>query len=306
MKLKKMLLVFNPRAGQGIFVQNLYEVVEKFTSHGFLVTAYPTQQRRDAYKMAVELGPEYSHFVCCGGDGTFNEAVDGLMVLKKNRPAFGYIPSGTTNDFAYSLGIPDDPLLAAEAICTGEPFAIDIGHFQNECFSYVAAFGLFTDVSYGTPQDMKNMLGHAAYVLEGVRRLTNIKSWYCDIVCDGEEISGEFVFGMVTNSLSIGGFKLPIDRAIHQGDGLFALILLKKLTKLPDLQVVIGALTGNRRPSDNFIVRVARTVTVRSAEPMDWTLDGEYGGNHQEAHIEISRQALEVIVPAKESGTEEA
>ena len=323
-----MLLLFNPRAGQGVFVRNLYEVLDKFTKHGFLVTAYPTQGTRDAYRMALEHGAEYDYLVCSGGDGTFSEVADAIMQLPVEksgellglgleaidpgedfaviarektggRPVFGYIPSGTSNDFAVSLGLPVDVLLAAEAICTGAPKTIDMGCFQGEHFSYVAAFGLFADVSYGTPQNMKNVLGHAAYMLEGVKRLAGIKSWHCTVDCDGEIIAGNFVFGMVANSTTIGGFKLPVDYGSVQGDGLFELVLIKEVRHFAELQEVMAVLSGAAKLSEFFIVRSARSITVtcESGEEIEWTLDGEYGGKFRQAAIEIIPRALQLMTP---------
>ena len=319
MNREKMLLLFNPRAGQGVFVRNLYEVLDKFTKNGFLVTAYPTQEAKDAYRMALEYGADYRYLVCSGGDGTFSEVADALMQLgaeaapdsydlmagleasgtagANRRPVFGYIPSGTSNDFATSLGLPTDVLQAVDAICSGVPKTIDIGRFQGEYFSYVAAFGLFSDVSYGTPQSMKNALGHAAYMLEGFKRLSTIKAWSCTVDCDGEIITGNFVFGMVANSTSIGGFRLPVSYESVQGDGLFELVLIKEIRHFAELQDVITVLSGGAKLSDFFIVRSARSITVTCNEEIEWTLDGEYGGKFSRAEIEVIPRALQLMVP---------
>ncbi|MDL2232990.1 YegS/Rv2252/BmrU family lipid kinase [Ruminococcaceae bacterium OttesenSCG-928-L11] len=303
MERKTMLLIFNPKAGLELFRQNLFEVIDKFTANRFLVTAYPTHHQRDAYEAVTLMGSDFDYLVCSGGDGTLNEVVDGLMNLDV-KPVFGYIPSGTTNDFAHSVGIPDDVLHAADVICNGEARPIDVGKFQGDYFSYVAAFGLFTDVSYGTPQSMKNLLGHAAYMLEGVKRLASIKRWHCRIDCDGEIIEGDFVFGMITNSMSIGGFRLPIEHEVKQGDGLFELILLKQVRRLAHLQDIIGAITGTNRASEYFIVRSARKITVTCTEPLDWTLDGEYGGQYEQTEIHVCQNALSLMMPIPKTAAE--
>jgi YegS/Rv2252/BmrU family lipid kinase len=299
MERKRALLIFNPKAGLTVFTQNLYDVLDKLSSSGFLVTAYPTQAPRDAYRMALELGSDYDYLLCAGGDGTFSEVVDALMQLEK-RPLLGYIPCGTTNDFAYSMGLPTDVFKATEVICAGVPVGIDIGQFQQDYFSYIAAFGLFTDVSYATPQNLKNVLGHTAYMLEGVKRLANIRTWKLHIRCDGEEVEGDFAFGMITNSKSVGGFLLPLEN-YRQGDGLFELTLLKRIRRFSQIPDIISTITGTGKPSDRFVIRSATDIVVTCAEEgtkMRWTLDGEFGGLHSRAAICVKQQALRILCPA--------
>lgn len=300
---KKMLLVFNPIAGTGDFRENLYPVLDTFTKKGFLVTAYPTQGVKDAYDTVLKYGTAYDYLVCSGGDGTLNEVVGAMMEMEK-RPLFGYFPSGTTNDFANSLGLPLDVTRAANTICEGVPQPIDIGQFgSSSYFSYIAAFGLFTDVSYDTPQSLKNMIGHAAYVLSGAIRLANIESYHCKIICDGEEISGKYIMGMVTNSESIGGFRPHYTHKCKQGDGLYKLILLKSITNFRDLQDVIGMLTGIGH-SSSFVTRAAKNIRFEFAQPVNWTLDGEYGGAHKTVDIQIHAHALHIMTPAREQNME--
>jgi len=299
MDAKKMLLIFNPVAGLEDFRESLFSVVDRFTKHGFFVTLYPTQGKRDAYHVALECCANYDYLVCSGGDGTLHEVVNALMQLSE-KPVFGYIPSGTTNDFANSLGLPLDVLLATDAICKGQLQHIDIGRFGEDYFSYVAAFGLFTDVSYGTSQNIKNMLGHAAYILEGAKRLTNIKSYHCRITCDGEAYEDDFIFGMLLNSKSVGGFELPLSRENWQGDGAFEMVLLKKITRFSELQNVIAALMGVGPFDEPLIVRTVKDLTVSCDDPLDWTRDGEFGGSHKTAEIHVCGQAIGIMVPPGE------
>ncbi|MFV0401619.1 MAG: diacylglycerol/lipid kinase family protein [Oscillospiraceae bacterium] len=296
MEHKKTLLVFNPAAGQQLIQQNLFHVLDRFAKHGFVVTAYPTQQKKEAYEMICQYGPDYDYIVCAGGDGTLNEAVDAMMTLPR-RPIFGYLPCGSTNDFAATLELPLDLAEATDAICTGSPLPIDIGAFQQEHFSYVAAFGLFTDVSYGTSQNLKNMFGHAAYVLEGIKRLGNIRSYLCRITRDGEVMEDKYIFGMVTNSASVGGFTLPVQNGSCRREGCFELILLREIPGLLELQEVVATLLGAAGPSEYFTVLPADRVTVECEEPLSWTRDGEFGGEHRKAEIEICHNALEIMVP---------
>lgn len=295
-KRKNLLLIFNPIAGQGLFAPNLFEVVDLFTKAGFWVTTYPTQAMGEAKQMIMSYAESFDYLVCSGGDGTLNEAIDALMFCIK-RPVFGYIPAGTTNDFASSLGLPKDILQAARVITQGAPKALDIGKFQNEYFSYVAAFGLFTDVSYGTPQSKKNILGHLAYLLEGVKRLGSIQSYHCTFVLDEQSFSGEFIFAMVTNSLSVGGFQFPSEGGIHMDDGFFEVALLQMPKNFFDLQNVIASIINQETYSDSLILRRARSVTVYSEIPLAWTLDGEYGGEYTEVTITNQHKAIEIMMP---------
>ena len=202
---KKMLFVFNPKAGKGKIKTNLLEIVDIFNKGGYEVTIYSTQKPRDAYEKAKEYEDKVDLIVCSGGDGTLDEVVTGIMEKKSSVP-IGYIPAGSTNDFANSLFMPKSMTEAASMIMEEELYHCDIGRFNNQSFTYIAAFGLFTDVAYQTDQDLKNILGHVAYLLEGVKRLFDIKSYHMKI--ESEEVNAEddFIFGMVTNSRSVGGF----------------------------------------------------------------------------------------------------
>ena len=202
---QKMLFVYNPRAGKAQIRSNLLDIIDIFTKAGYEVTAYPTQATGDAIKAVKERHDGYDIVACCGGDGTLDEVVNGMMQCEEKLPV-GYIPAGSTNDFASSLKIPKNMIKAADVVVNGINYACDIGRFNQESFIYVAAFGLFTDVSYGTKQDIKNVLGHAAYLLEGVKRLPSVRAYPLRIMCNEDVIEGEFLYGMVTNSHSVGGF----------------------------------------------------------------------------------------------------
>ena len=189
--MKKMLFLYNPNAGRGLIKSKLADILDIFVKAGYELTVYPTQSYRDAYHKIVHMEDNYDLVVCSGGDGTLDEVVTGMM-RRKNRVPIGYIPTGTTNDFANSLHISKDMLSAANTAVHGEPFACDIGTFNHDIFVYVAAFGLFTDVSYQTNQSLKNVLGHAAYVMEGAKRLSNIPSYRIKVTHDGEVIEDDF------------------------------------------------------------------------------------------------------------------
>ena len=297
---KNMLLLFNPASGVRNFSGHLFEVVDRFTAAGFLVTVYPTQAPGEVSAIIAAYAGGYDCLVCSGGDGTIGEAIGALLSLEK-RPAFGLIPSGTVNDFAVSLGIPKDALLAADSFINGTPGALDIGRFGDRHFSYVAAFGLFTDVSYATPQNIKNLLGKLAYFLEGVKRFASIESFRCEFVLDGEAVNGDFVLGIVGNAHSIAGIKLSAEMGAQMDDGLFEVILIQRPGTFKDHQEIITSLLTHEIKTDLLTIRKAKKISFTSSAPVAWTLDGDFGGEYTEASIENLHHALEVIVPARKA-----
>lgn len=294
---QQMLFVYNPRSGKARIRSNLLDIIDIFVKAGYEVTAYPTQASGDAVKAVRERRDGYDIVVCSGGDGTLDEVVTGMMKSDVRLP-IGYVPAGSTNDFANSLGIPKSMLQAADAVVNGRDFACDVGKFNHDIFIYVAAFGIFTDVSYGTPQDTKNVLGHAAYLIEGVKRLPLVRSYPLKITCNGEIIEGEFLYGMVTNSHSVGGFRGITGQNVALDDGLFEVTLIRKPTNPLDLNNIIVALVDKRVKSEYIYTFTTDSVKVESEEPVAWTLDGEYGGDHEKVQIENWHRALTIRVPA--------
>lgn len=245
--------------------------------------------------MVERLGADADLVVCCGGDGTLNEAVTGLMRLDP-RPPLGYLPTGTMNDFASGLGISREVETAAEKAVTGAPFDCDIGRFGDRYFTYVAAFGAFTDVAYQTPQHSKNFLGRMAYILEGIKRLPNLKYYHMAVEYDGGSCEGDYLFGMVSNATSVGGMKLLDDKRISMNDGMFEVLLIQRPSSLQEANQVINA--ALRHDYSSPLIQALRTsrVTMRCREPTPWTLDGEFGGAQETVEIENLRLALRVIV----------
>ena len=293
-----MLLIYNPKSGVQKFANQLFMVVDKFTSAGFLVTTYPTQASGDVSKIIAEYGNKYEYLVCSGGDGTIGEAVDTLLSLE-TRPVFGLIPSGTVNDFATSLNIPKDIPAAADIIINETPKALDIGRFEGKHFSYVAALGAFTDVSYSTPQNSKNMLGKLAYFLEGIKRLGSIESIRCEFVLDDEVIKGDFILGIIGNAYTIAGYKLPDELRVQMDDGLLEVILVKSPNTLKDRQDIISSLLTQDIKTDLLITRKSKEIVFSSTTPAAWTLDGDFGGQYASARIKNLHRAIEIIMPAK-------
>lgn len=236
------------------------------------------------HKKVRKNAKKYDLVVCSGGDGTLDEVVTGMEQSEVNVP-IGYIPAGSTNDFANSLGIPKNMDEAARVAVNGTPFPCDVGGFNGDTFVYVAAFGLFTEVSYQTSQQMKNILGHAAYILEGAKHLMDITSYRMKVSHDGEIIEDEFIYGMVTNSISVGGFKGISGPDVLLDDGLFEVTLIKNPKNPIELNKILAGLAN--RENDNELIYSFKTseMHVESEEEVPWTLDGEFGGSHTDLTI---------------------
>lgn len=295
--MKKLLFIYNPHAGKELLKPKLSDIVDIFVKAGYEVTIYPTQSYRDAYRKVKEYdSEEYSLVVCSGGDGTIDEVVTGMMERNERDPV-GYIPTGTTNDFANSLHIPKGLLKAADNAVNGSVFPCDVGKFNDDIFVYIAAFGLFTDVSYQTDQAMKNVLGHLAYILEGTKRLFNVPSYRIKVEHDGETIEDEFVYGMVTNSRSVGGFRNMIGKNVAFDDGLFEVTLIKTPKNPIALQEIIAALLIEQIDTKHMYTFKTGKIAFESLEEIPWTLDGEFGGEHDYVEIENLQQQFEIMVP---------
>ena len=299
--MKKLLFVYNPRAGKEMLKPRLSDVLDIFVKAGYEVTVHPTQAYRDAYYQIkeYEVG-KYNLIACSGGDGTIDEVATGMMKRRemgKDVVPVGYIPAGTTNDFAKSLHIPRKPLAAADNAVKGVPFPCDIGKFNDSVFVYIAAFGIFTDVSYETDQAVKNVLGHMAYILEGAKRIFNIPSYKIKVEHDGEVIEDEVIFGMVTNSRSVVGFSNMVGKNIVFDDGLFEVTLIKTPKNPIALQEIIAALLIEQVDTKHMYTFKTKKITFDSVEEIPWTLDGEFGGEQDYVEIENVQKAMEIMVP---------
>ena len=294
--MKKMLFIFNPRSGRERLRTKLLDILDLFVKAGYEVTVHVTQSAGDAQKQVEKKGGGVELLVCSGGDGTLNEVVSGMMAWsREKRPQLGYIPAGSTNDFAASLDLPKNMLRAAAIAVAGRPFAIDVGKFgDGRYFVYVAAFGAFTEVSYKTPQEAKNLLGHQAYMLEAVKRIAGLKSYRMKFFWDDQELEEDFILGMVTNTISIGGFKGLVQPRVALNDGEFEVMLVRKPRTPKDIQSIVSCLIN--KDAENDCVYMFRTSNLRmeSEEIVDWTLDGEYGGGVKEICIENLREEIVV------------
>ena len=301
--MKKLLYIYNPAAGRRTAKASLSDVVEVFSRQGYEITVHPTQGRGDATRTVLEDGGGFDRVVCCGGDGTLNETVQGLLALPADkRPVLGYIPAGTTNDFSRTLELPRTLPELAEAAGAGAPRPIDVGEAAGRPFTYVAAFGLFTDVSYSTPQANKNLLGHFGYLLEGMGRLASIPSYHMKVSTrSGTEVEGDFIYGMVGNTVSVGGLvNLPRDKVLLD-DGRFEVILIRQPKTAKDWQSILTALTTLELSKDGEGAVVgfsAGEVTFACDAPVAWTVDGEFGGEQQITTVKNLPRALTIACGA--------
>lgn len=292
---KKLLFIFNPRSGKGQIRTKLMDIIDVFVKGGYEVIVHPTQGPKDGDEIVRKMASEVDLIVCSGGDGTLDEVVTGLMEIKSDVP-IGYIPAGSTNDFANSLAIPKDMVEAANDIMNGSIVSLDVGSFNQDTFVYIAAFGLFTDVSYQTSQHLKNILGHLAYVMEGAKRIFDVKTYWLKIEANGETYEGEYIYGMITNSHSVGGFKKLTGQDVEMNDGLFEVTLIKKPKNPLELNEIIAALLSAYDNTDMIDAFKADSVKIYSEEQIPWTLDGEFGGQHDEVRIENKMQALNILI----------
>lgn len=295
--MKNLLFIYNPHAGKGTVRTRLSNILDAFTAVGWLVTAYPTQGRGDAVKIARELSPDYDRIACSGGDGTLHEVIEGLMGLPESaRPPIGYIPAGTTNDFARNLSLPRGMEKMARTAAAGVPRPVDIGRLNETYFIYVAAFGAFTDVSYNTPQEFKNAFGHLAYVLKGASELTSLKSYKLKVEHDGGMLEGEYLYGMVSNTISVGGLiDLPSEEVVLD-DGLLEAVLIETPKTPVQLSATLLGLTTQKYTPESGIVGLHSSrfrITCDEAVPI--TLDGEYGGDHKEAEIAAVNRPVQIV-----------
>lgn len=292
--MKKLLFVINPRSGKEQIRTKLLDILDIFVKADFFVSVYVTQKAKDAVREVKRHGSGKQMIVCSGGDGTLNEIITGMMSLPaRQRPVLGYIPAGSTNDYAVSLGISRNMKRAAQCAVEGVDFAADVGKFgADRYFVYVAAFGAFTEVAYSTPQEAKNFLGHQAYMLEAIKRFISLKSYQLRFEWDGNVMEEEFLLGLITNTISVGGFKGLVGHDVALDDGEFEVLLVRKPRSPADLGSIVSYLLLREDENDCIFKFRAKTLTVTSKEPVDWTLDGEFGGSHQQVTVVNLKQEI--------------
>lgn len=293
---KKLFFIYNPHAGKENIKGKLYGIIQAMSDAGYAITIYPTRAPQDAIEQIQNLPDDYDLVVCSGGDGTLDEVMTGMMHRKHKIPV-GYIPAGSCNDFARSLQIPNNMERAAEIAVRGVNYAIDVGSLNERNFIYVAAFGIFTDVSYTTKQEVKNVLGHMAYVLEGMKQLMNVKSYQLKVTSDEASFEGDFLFGMITNSKSVGGFKSIVGKNVIFDDGVFEMTFITRPKNPMELQEILAALLIEQIDTKYMYSFRSSRVVIESEEPVPWTLDGEFGGEHTRVEITNNQRAVEIRMP---------
>lgn len=294
---KKLLFIYNPCSGKGNLKNWLADIIDILSWAGYEVTVYPTQCAKDATRRVEQGVQGYDLIVCSGGDGTLDEVVNGIIKSGVKTP-LGYIPAGTVNDFARSLNISTDIITATNNIISGEDFKCDVGSFNEEYFTYVAAFGLFTSVPFTTEQTLKNTLGKLAYFLEGVKQITELPSYRLRIEGDTFTVTDEYLFGMVTNSSSVAGIKTKLLNTSEFDDGLFEVTLVKMPKTLAEMNEIARVLLTGDTAGTFGIIQTFKTANLKITSDTEivWTLDGENGGTHREVNIQNHKQALTIIV----------
>ena len=292
---KRVLVIVNPRAGVKKSKRDLFEIIDRLSRAGYTVTAQTTTQGGDGSRFVREYGKDHDLIVCCGGDGTLNEVINGVLDSELKIP-LGYVPAGTTNDFARTLQLPKKAERCMDLILSGYPHPYDIGQFNDRKFTYIASLGAFTKVSYSTPQKIKNALGHTAYLLEGVKEIGNITPFEAEFTADKETYSGEFLFGSVSNSTSIAGlFKLN-KLEVRLDDGEFELMLIRNPKNVTDLHGLLQGLTRGKYDPRYVVFTHAKEFSFKSKTPLPWTLDGESGGEQTEVKISVLPDAINIIM----------
>ena len=293
---KKALLIFNPCSGKNSSRASVEEIVSEFPESDFEFTVRETTCQGDATNIVKEELADHDLVICSGGDGTLNETINGVMDMPRRAP-IGYIPAGTTNDIANSVSIPTELKKAADLIKNGEPNDYDIGLFNNRYYSYVASFGAFSAASYVTSQKMKNLFGRAAYITAGVADLRNVHNIKMRVEYDGGVIEGKFVFGTISNSLSVGGFiKLPDDQ-VKFNDGKFEVILVKDFKPHKILSLMYRTMTQKYDNREIIMFSTNKIKITALEEDVPWTIDGEFAGNHREVRINVLERAVELYAP---------
>lgn len=293
---KKILFVFNPKSGMGLIKNNLLDIVDVMVKAGYDPTVYPTQARGDATRKVCEDGVNYDRIVCSGGDGTLDEVVTGMREAHLHIP-LGYIPAGSTNDFARTLGISNDMVKAAQVAVGENVFPCDVGQFNDDTFIYIAGFGVFTEISYETPQELKNIFGHAAYILSAAKSLASIPNYLMQVEANGEVIQDRFIYGMVTNSVSVAGFKGLTGKNVQLDDGEFEVTLVKSPNNPIELNEIIAYLTGIISETKMVYSFKTADIKIRSRASVSWTMDGEDGGSHWNVEIKNRHKKLNILIP---------
>lgn len=301
---RKMLVIINPCAGRTKSKQGTFDIVDILSTLNYDFNLKTTTKRGDATEYAAKYGSDYDVILCCGGDGTLNETVNGVMKLEEKKPV-GYIPTGSTNDLAATIGIPSDIRNAVQLIVTDQKNTYDIGKFNDRHFCYVATFGVGSEFSYTTPQKLKNMFGYSAYMmnsflLHGVKLLKSIKPIHMTIEHDGGVIDDEFFFGAISNSTSVAGLFTYDRNDVRLNDGKFELLLVRKVTSVANAAEMLKRMQKHDYNCDQIMFLHTEKLKIHTDNAVEWSLDGEFGGAHTDVDFSISQKGVEIFSPQNE------
>ena len=294
---QRVLLMVNPMAGRQKIRNELLYVVDTLTKAGYETIIYTTQGKDATRDLLAEKDSQFDRVICCGGDGTFNEILSATMHWDK-RPILGYIPAGTTNDFAAGLKLPSDIREAAVNIVRGTPHTVDAGLFNTSYFSYVASFGAFTETSYSTPQNFKNALGHLAYILEGIKEIPAFTPYTVCVEADGQIYKDSYIFGAVSNARSVGGILKISDSLVDLNEGVFEVMMIKMPKTLMDLSAIVTSLTSLnplKYDPSMFLFLQTKELKITFEQEMVWSLDGERVSGGKEARIACIKDAFKIL-----------
>ena len=294
---QRVLLMVNPMAGRQKIRNELLYVVDTLTKAGYETIIYTTQGKDATRDLLAEKDSQFDRVICCGGDGTFNEILSATMHWNK-RPILGYIPAGTTNDFAAGLKLPSDIREAAVNIVRGTPHTVDAGLFNTSYFSYVASFGAFTETSYSTPQNFKKALGHLAYILEGIKEIPAFTPYTVCVEADGQIYKDSYIFGAVSNARSVGGILKISDSLVDLNDGVFEVMMIKMPKTLMDLSAIVTSLTSLnplKYDPSMFLFLQTKELKITFEQEMVWSLDGERVSGGKEARIACIKDAFKIL-----------
>lgn len=295
---KKALVLINKSAGMGKAGTDTLNIVTRLAEEGYEPIVYPIIPGTEltSEKIIGDYDGEVSMILCSGGDGTLNHVMNAIMDLKE-KPVLSYIPAGSTNDFAKGLGIPSVMSKAIDVAVNGTPFTYDVGRINGRYFNYVAAFGAFSKVSYATDQDLKNVLGYAAYVISAIAELPQNIGYSCHLQIEADDFieEGDYIFGAVSNSASVAGMTLFANDDIKQDDGQMELLLIRSPKNLADFNGILAALAVREPDNPHITYRQVSKVHIVSDEEMEWTIDGEFGGAYKETNIEVINKAITIM-----------
>lgn len=315
--MKNLLFVYNPKAGKGQLEENVEKIVRIFGKAGFSTTVHATTCKGDgtvfvkAYLEAADNKDYKSRnaeilqecddvvmpdrIVCAGGDGTLQEVMRAVVASGLNIPV-GIIPTGSTNDFGYSLGLPEGILPAAKRAATGAPFECDVLNFYDRNLVYTAAFGLFSEVSYATPQDLKNRLGHFAYILHGAKTILQTRKIHAKVTYDDGVIDEDLLLGMIVNAKSVGGFRKITGPGVELDDGKTELMLVKWPKNPVQLVKILYAALSHKTEGEYFKILHTSKAVFEFDKNIKWSFDGEYGGKGKKAEISVANKKITYIV----------